>query len=66
MNQNLIKCIPEKFRSHIIDAYRDGDGIWIEFDEHVGNGMEGSVEYATIHVDTMREVREEAKFLALR
>ena len=65
MNQNLIKCIPEKFRSHITDAYRDDDGIWIEFDKHVGNDMEGSTEYATIHMDTAKEVREEAKWLTL-
>ena len=66
MDHNLIKCIPEKFRKHITDAYRDDDGIWIEFDKHVGNSMEGSIEYATIHMSTTKEVREEAKWLTLR
>lgn len=54
----LLQYIPARLRAHVVDAYRDSDGIWVHFGPAVRNPANES---GTIHADSVRELREEAR-----
>lgn len=54
---NLIKYVPLPKRNAIRDIYRDQDGIWV----CLNKGWKTFDEYHTIHVDTIKEMKEEIK-----
>ena len=56
-SEKLMRYVPKKLRPHVMDAYHDCDGYWVEFDDLVDVKYDPFQTCATIHEDTIRELR---------
>lgn len=57
LDPSLLRYVPKRLVSHVVEAYRDSDGIWI----HGDDSFCGPCGYHSLHCYTVSELRDELR-----
>lgn len=62
-SSSLLRYVPSRLLPFLVDCYRDSDGYWFHFSDHVVDHSTGS---HTVHEDTIRQCLQAFRYAEVR